>query len=206
MLLSLEPEDAYLSRGELPSVGRSGTGAGELRVAKMMNTAFEVRTERPDDQASIHALNRAAFSTPAEAALVDALRERASPFVSLVAERNGRVIGHICFTPVTIAAAPQCRLVGLAPMAVASAHRNQGVGAALVHAGLEACRALGVDAVVVLGHPTYYPRFGFQPAGRWGITSEYDAPPEAFMALELRAGALAGVSGTVRYHEAFGEL
>lgn len=177
-----------------------------LQASNTVNTAFEVRPERPDDRAAIHALNAAAFPTPAEAMLVDALRGRASPFVSLVAERDGGIIGHICFTTVTIAEAPQCRLMGLAPMAVASAHRNQGVGAALVRAGLDACCALGIDVVVVLGHPTYYPRFGFQPAGRWGITTEYDAPPEAFMALELHAGALAAVSGTARYHEAFGEL
>lgn len=179
---------------------------GSRPVRNMVNTTFQVRPERPDDRAAIHALNRGAFPSPAEAALVDALRERASPFVSLVAEGDGRIIGHICFSPVSIAEAPARRLMGLAPMAVESSRRNQGVGAALVRTGLDACRALGIDAVVVLGHPTYYPRFGFRPAAEWGIGCEYEAPPEAFMALELRAGALADVSGTARYHEAFGEL
>ena len=93
--------------------------------------------------------------------------------------------------------------MGLAPMAVRPPKQRQGVGAALVREGLVQCRALGCDAVVVLGHPRYYPRFGFLTASRWGLRCEYDVPDEVFMALELRARSLAGKAGVIRYHPAF---
>jgi putative acetyltransferase len=93
--------------------------------------------------------------------------------------------------------------MGLAPMAVLPAHQRRGVGSSLVRAGLDVCRHRGVDAVVVLGHAAFYPRFGFQPASRFGIRSEYDVPDDVFMAIELRPGALAGPAGLVRYHAAF---
>ena len=93
--------------------------------------------------------------------------------------------------------------MGLAPMAVAPSHQHQGIGSALVRAGLERCKALGAGAVIVLGHPEYYPRLGFSPAVRFGIGCEYDAPQEAFMVVELQPGYLRGVSGTIQYHDAF---
>ena len=165
-----------------------------------------IRNEIPGDRVAVHALNAAAFETAAEAGLVDALREQARPLVSLVADDGGAVIGHILFSPVALSGHPGLALMGLAPMAVAAAHRNRGVGSALVREGLERCREIGCDAVVVLGHPAYYPRFGFVPAAGFGIGCEYDAPAEAFMLLELRPGALAGAGGTVRYHAAFATL
>jgi putative acetyltransferase len=91
-------------------------------------------------------------------------------------------------------------------MAVLPAQQGRGIGSALVRTGLERCRALGFRIVVVLGHPRYYPRFGFQPADAFGLSCEYDSPPEAFMALEIEAGALTGLKGTVRYHPAFGQV
>jgi putative acetyltransferase len=96
--------------------------------------------------------------------------------------------------------------MGLAPMAVLPARQRQGIGSALVRDGLGRCRELGYEAVVVLGHPGYYPRFGFVPASRFGIGCEYDVPAEVFMALELVPGALRGKPGTIRYHPAFAEL
>ncbi|HWS11539.1 MAG TPA: N-acetyltransferase [Rhodocyclaceae bacterium] len=165
-----------------------------------------IRNEIPGDRVAVHALNAAAFETAAEAGLVDALREQARPLVSLVADDGGAVIGHILFSPVALPGHPGLAIMGLAPMAVAAAHRGRGVGSALVREGLERCREIGCDAVVVLGHPAYYPRFGFVPAARFGIGCEYDAPAEAFMILELRPGALAGAGGTVRYHAAFAAL
>jgi putative acetyltransferase len=122
----------------------------------------------------------------------------------LVAENVGQVIGHILFSPVTIATAPQCRLMGLGPMAVAAEHRNRGVGTALVEAGLKELRRLGAHGIVVVGHPTYYPRFGFSPGEKSNLACEYDVPTEVFMVMELHRGAMLGVSGTVKYHEAFG--
>jgi len=154
----------------------------------------------------VRAVNVAAFETPAEADLVDALRAQARPLVSLVAEERGAIVAHILFSPVTLPGHPALALMGLAPMAVTPARQRAGIGAALVRAGLEACRRLPADAVMVLGHPAYYPRFGFAPGVRSGLGCEYDVPAEAFMVLELRPGALRGATGTVRYHAEFASL
>jgi len=165
-----------------------------------------IREERPGDAAAIHSVNAAAFETAAEASLVRLLRERAAPIVSLVAEDGEVICGHILFSPVTIAGQGGLVLMGLAPMAVHPSRQRQGIGSALVRAGLDACATIGSDGVVVLGHADYYPRFGFRPASRFGLKSEYDVPDEVFMAMELKPGALAGKGGTVRYHPAFGDL
>jgi putative acetyltransferase len=161
-----------------------------------------VRPERPGDEAAIHEVNESAFGRPEEARLVDALRVQARPILSLVAEAHGDIAGNVVFTPVTLEGFPDL-LLGLAPMAVRPELQRRGVGSALARAGVAACRSLGAVALVVLGHPEYYPKLGFMPAHRFGLRCEYEAPPEAFMALELHPGALAGVSGTVRYHPAF---
>ncbi len=165
-----------------------------------------IRAEKESDRDSVHALNMAAFQSPSEANLVDALRQQVEPLVSLVAEEDGVIVGHIMFSPVSLSNNSDLKVMGLAPMAVAPAHQRKGIGSALVRAGLEQCRKLDFDAVVVLGHPEYYLRFGFSPSSRFGIDSEYDVPEEVFMALELRPNALSGRSAVVRYHPAFGDL
>lgn len=165
-----------------------------------------VRDERPQDRAAVRAVNASAFETSAEADLVDALRAQVQPIVSLVAEVDGEIVGHILFSPVTLDGHPELELMGLAPMAVAPAHHRQGIGSALVRAGLERCRQLGIGAVVVLGHPSYYPRFGFAPSARFGIRSEFEAPDEAFMLIEQQPGCLRDGRGIVRYHAAFKEV
>lgn len=162
-----------------------------------------VRPEQPADITATRQVNLAAFDTPAEADLVDALRAEARPLVSLVGEVDGEVVGHILFSPVSLGEHTGLHLMGLAPMAVLPSHQRRGIGSALVRAGLQHCRQLGIGAVAVLGHPDYYPRFGFRPSTRFGISSEYDAPAEAFMVLELQEGYLAGRSGVIRFHPAF---
>ena len=162
-----------------------------------------VRNEQEQDFTAVHSLNTEAFGSPAEADLVNALRKDARPVVSLVAEENGIVVGHIMFSPVNLSGHPDVQIMGLAPMAVSPAHQNRGIGSALVRAGLEECQRLGFGAVVVLGHPAYYPRFGFAPAKPSGIRCAYDAPDDAFMMLELRPGYLRGKSGTISYHAVF---
>jgi putative acetyltransferase len=169
--------------------------------------ALRIRVETAQDTAAVWAVERAAFDRPDEADLVGRLRASARPHVSLVAAMDQRIVGHIFFSPVTIAGAPPDLLsMGLAPLAVEPERQRTGIGSALVRAGLDACRALGARAVVVLGHAQYYPRFGFAPAVRFGLRSEYEVPDEAFMALELVPGALSGVRGLVRYAPAFAEL
>ncbi|MDX1516264.1 MAG: N-acetyltransferase [Woeseiaceae bacterium] len=164
---------------------------------------MSIRAEAARDRDSIRSVNTAAFGTPAEADLVDALRRHVQPIISLVAECDGQITGHILFSPVTLSGNPDLDIMGLGPMAVLPACQRQGIGSALVHAGLDECRQREKDAVVVLGHPDYYPRFGFSPASRFGISCEFDAPDEAFMLLELRRGVLHGKTGTARYHAAF---
>ncbi len=161
----------------------------------------EVREERPADAPAVYAVNAAAFETDAEARLVDALRANGGLVLSLVAEVDGRVQGHVAFSDVTVTAADGNvhRGVGLAPVAVAPQAQRQGVGGALIRAGLERLRGLGVPFCVLLGHPSYYPRFGFQPASRFGLRWTRPVRDEAFMALALRDAGLTGVEGTVRY-------
>lgn len=162
-----------------------------------------IRAEEETDHAGVHALNVVAFETPAEADLVDALRTQAKSIVSLVAEEGESVVGHILFSPVTLSGHAGLKIMGLAPMAVAPTHQRHGIGSDLVRAGLERCKALGFGAVVVLGHPKFYPRFGFLPSTHFGIGSDYDVPEDAFMVSELQPGYLHGVSGTIQYHAAF---
>jgi putative acetyltransferase len=157
------------------------------------------------DEAAIHAVNAQAFPTDAEARLVGALRTQAHEFLSLVAESGDEVVGHIAFSPVTLDGR-NVPVLGLAPMAVRPDLQRQGIGSALVRAGLAACREAGVDAVVVLGHPDFYPRFGFRPASTFGLRCEYEVPDEVYMALELAPGSLSSCAGVVRYHAAFSAL
>jgi putative acetyltransferase len=165
-----------------------------------------IRPEQPEDAPAIDAVNRAAFDQPAEATLVALLREQAAPLISLVADEDGVIVGHVLFSPVTLTGHGEASIMGLAPMAVMPAMQRRGIGSMLARAGLAACTRLGCDAVVVLGHAQYYPRFGFRPASAFGLRCEYDVPDEAFMALELAPGRLAGKSGTIRYHAAFNRV
>jgi putative acetyltransferase len=167
------------------------------------NSEIDIRREQPGDFPAIDGVTRAAFGSSAEAALVAALREQARPIVSMVADAGGEIVGHIMFSPVTLIGHPDLDISGLAPMAVRPGWQRRGIGSRLVRAGLERCRDLGFRAVVVLGHPEFYPRFGFAPASRFGIRSEYDVPDDVFMSMELVAGALRNRSGTIRYHPAF---
>ncbi len=165
-----------------------------------------IRAEEEKDWSAVHAVNVSAFETAAEADLVDVLRSEAKPNISLVAEDNDKVVGHIMFSPVSLSNHPNLRFMGLGPMAVTSDHQREGIGGELVRAGLEQCKQLGFGAVIVLGHPDYYPRFGFVPSVQFGIDSEYEVPEEVFMVLELQPGYLRGAGGTIKYHAAFSNV
>ena len=163
---------------------------------------ISIRLEEPHDVVAVGETNEQAFGTRLEAALVDTLRGTPDS-IALVATVDDRVIGHILFTPVTIEPATAVSVAGLAPMSVRPTYQREGVGGQLIRAGLEECRRRGYKAVVVVGHPEYYPRFGFVPAHTKGLACEFPVPPEAFMVLELYADALAGVCGVVRYRPEF---
>lgn len=162
-----------------------------------------IRPEQPADYPAVRQVNLLAFDGEPEANLVEALRRDADPVISLVAEDKGEVVGHIMFSPVSIDGAPPGSVMGLAPMAVAPERQRQGIGTALVRAGIEACRSAACRGIVVLGHPDFYPRFGFKPASVYGLKSEYVVPDEAFMALPLGADDFGEHSGIARYHTAF---
>jgi putative acetyltransferase len=164
---------------------------------------MQIRLERSADAPTIHALHRAAFDSTTEANIVDALRRAGVELISLVAEDDGDIVGHILFSPVTMIAERGLRALALAPMAVLPGRQRRGIGSALVRAGLDECRRSGTEAVFVVGHPEYYPRFGFVRAADYGIAAEFDVPAEAFMALELVDGVLREKTGVVYFHEAF---
>jgi putative acetyltransferase len=167
---------------------------------------IHVRPESPDDCDAIANVNRLAFGGEGEARLVEALRasDGFDPELSLVAVGEGTVVGHVLFSPIVIEAEDRrTPALALAPMAVLPQRQRQGIGSELVRRGLVACRVRGHRLVVVLGHPEYYPRFGFQAARPHGILCPYEAPDEAFMVFALVPGALDGVAGTVKYPPAF---
>src|SRR5687767_3247719 len=155
---------------------------------------IELRHEQAGDEAAIRALNDEAFGQSDESRIIDAARAARQCVISLVAVDAGRIVGHILFTPVSFDA-PECtvRALGLGPMAVSPGRQRQGIGSQLVAAGLQDCERLDYHAVVVVGHPEFYPRFGFRPGSTFGLRCEYDVPDDVFMVKELTSGALAGV-------------
>ncbi|MEE8170487.1 MAG: N-acetyltransferase [Phycisphaerae bacterium] len=173
------------------------------------DNSIEIRTETPDDHAAVFDINRSAFGQDNEARLVEALRRGDAfiPNLSLVAVLAERIVGHILFTHVTIEASGRSTpSLALAPMAVTPERQRRGIGSALVREGLATCRRLGHTSVIVLGHPAFYPRFGFVPAMPRGIRPPFDAPAEAFLAHELVPGSLDGVEGVVRYAAGFEDV
>ena len=165
-----------------------------------------IRAERPDDAAQVRRVNELGFGQPAEADLVERLRQACPDSLSLVAE-DEEVVGHIFFTPVVVEGAARPVLgMGLAPMAVLPDRQRQGIGSQLVTRGLDILRERSCPFVVVVGHPEYYPRFGFEPASTHGLSSQWKGMPDAaFMVLVLNAHAMARVSGVATYRDEFNE-
>lgn len=164
---------------------------------------LSIREETPQDYEAIREVNRLAFHQEEEGQIVDRLRADGLVIASLVAVEDGGVVGHILFSELPIETdRGVLRAASLAPMAVRPERQRRGIGSALVLRGLEVCRERGYSIVVVVGHPNYYPRFGFSAERARNLRSPFAG--EAFMALELTPGALEDVVGTVRYPEAFG--
>jgi putative acetyltransferase len=167
---------------------------------------ISIRPEHDSDIPAIRAVNVEAFGRPDEANLVDALRVKNVIILSLVATLDRHVVAHVIFTPITIEdpnSGSMTNGIGLGPVAVLPSYQNKGIGSHLIQEGLTQCRHLGHEICIVLGHPEYYPRFGFSPSEQFGITSSLEVPAEAFMVAELIPGALHGIRGIARYHSEF---
>jgi putative acetyltransferase len=168
-----------------------------------MSGRVVVRPETEADWPAIDAVNRQAFGGEAEAALVRRLRQDRLVAASLVAEENGTLAGHLMLSWLpTIVEGRPVRAVALAPMAVRPDWQRRMIGSRLVEAGIAVARQLGVEAMIVLGHPAYYPRFGFSAALASGLASPFAR--ESFMALELAPNSISGKTGSVHYPPAFG--
>ena len=179
----------------------NGVTAGTLGDSKMLS----IREENPGDYNAIRKVNQMAFQGNDEAQLIDDLRRDGAVVLSLVAVESDEIVGHILFSDLMIETeSGVLPAVALAPMAVLPRCQRQGVGTALVCRGLELCRERGNSIVVVVGHPDYYPRFGFSAELAKSLHSRCSG--EVWMALELIPGALYGVKGIVRYANAFGDL
>lgn len=168
-----------------------------------MSEPVSVEPVTPDRHAAIDALDRQAFGGPYEAELVAKLRRDGLVFAELAALDGDRLLGHILFSRLDVeVGGRRVEAAALAPMAVAADRRGQGIGGALIRGGIEACRRMGIAVVIVLGHPDYYPRFGFSAARARHLATPFPGP--AFMALELQPGCLDGGGGSVTYPHAFG--
>lgn len=165
------------------------------------------RRELPGDVAAILKVEAAAFGRANEADLVDALTSAGALSLSAVAEVHAEMVGHIAFSPVSIDGVTSiCSALALAPMAVHPDWQRNGVGSALLRWSLDECRRDGHQLVIVVGHPDYYPRFGFVPASPLGIRCPFEVPSEAFKLLELAPGVVRDCAGTVRYRPEFANV
>ena len=165
-----------------------------------------IREEQQQDIPGIRDVNKRAFGQSQEADVVDKLRRSCNDLLSMVAVVNNRVVGHVLFSPATVAS--EVRTVegmALAPMAVLPEYQRQGIGSELIRAGVARLASRGCPFVIVLGHAEYYPRFGFEPASRYGIRCEWEVPDDVFMILLLDNAAMRGVSGVARDRPEFAE-
>jgi putative acetyltransferase len=168
-----------------------------------MSDLLHVRDEQVGDEQAIHHVHACAFRRELEARLVDLIRTAGKAAIALVGCENERVIGHILFSPITIANAPTgFRGLALGPIGVLPEHQRKGIGSTLIRDGLTRCEGEGYDLVVLLGHVTYYPRFGYKRAKVFGLDNEYGAE-DAFMVRELKSGILMQVSGLVKFASEF---
>ncbi len=168
-----------------------------------------IKRQKEEDTEQVMSVNKLAFETTYEANLVNALIESDVNTFSLVARKDNKIVGHLLLSEMTVLNKNNSRnlkLYGLAPMSVIPNEQKQGIGKLLIKNAIEIAKDNSVDIIFVLGHPDYYPKFNFIPTNRFGVTCQYDAPPEAFMALDL-TGKLPSLTGnTVLYSKIFQTL
>lgn len=168
---------------------------------------LSIQEETPKDINKIYEINKRAFGEEIEAKIVDALRENDELILSLVAKVDNLAIGHIAFSEVKINSGETThKAIGLGPMAILPEYQRKGYGTKLVEQGLKIISKRDYEIVVVLGHPDFYPKFGFVPSKTYGIQCEFECPPEAFMVKELKPDALKGITGKVYYSSKFSEV
>jgi putative acetyltransferase len=167
-----------------------------------------IRKETPADFESIKEVNNLAFHQIQEGELIENLRKKAEfvPELSLVAIHKNKIVGHILYFPIIIITEKNVvRTLSLAPMAVLPDYQKKGIGGTLIKAGLEKAKELGFISVVVLGHPEYYPRFGFRKASDWKIKEPFGVPDEVMMVIELKEGALGFGGGLIDFPKEYYE-
>lgn len=169
-----------------------------------MHHPFQIRTEEFSDHEAITTLNDRAFGQTGEGKVVELLRKGGALRISLVAIADAEVIGHLALSEMHHSQSPEL-ILGLGPMSVVPGWQNRGVGSALVRKSLEMAKSEGAVAIICLGHPNFYPRFGFEPASKHSITGDYKVPDAVFMAHVLGAESPTNLAGHVQYHEAFKE-
>ena len=175
-----------------------------MQTSNLSQNAVSVRLETPADFPAIRRVNTDAFGRSAEANLVDVLRRHGQVLMSLVAEAEKEVVGHLLLTQVMLMpTVPGLKMLGLGPLAVLPQFQRQGIGSVLIRKAIDQAGADGWQAMVVLGDPEYFARFSFAPCSRYGLSSEFRVPAESFLVLELQPGALEGLQGVVRYHPEF---
>ena len=179
---------------------------GPLSSAVRRRDMITIREEQPRDIKTIRNLNKRAFGQTHEADLVDKLRQTCDDLLSLVALMQNEVVGHILFTPVIVEGEDSMvQGMALAPMAVLPEYQRQGIGSALVSTGIEKLKKRQCPFIIVLGHAEYYPRFGFEPASRYGIRSEWEVPDDAFMILVIGEYEMRGGVALAKYRPEFSE-
>jgi len=180
--------------------------ARDDKLASSGASMASVREELPEDVNAIRLVNTQAFGRTEETDVIDKLRQDCSDLLSLVAVRQNEVVGRILFSPAVVESEDgTTRGMGLAPMAVRPDSQRQGIGSELIRAGVAALKQRRCPFIIVLGHPEYYPRFGFEPASRYGIRSEWQVRDEAFMILILDESLAHKISGVAKYRPEFAE-
>lgn len=190
------------------SAGPEGGAAGDVSAAVKTQDII-VRPETGGDVKAIDVVNLSAFEGEKEAQLVTLMRQLPGfvPALSLVAELHGRIVGHVLLTKVPLQkdGGRASKALALGPMSVVPSQSHRGIGSVLIKAAVEQARGLGFDAIVVVGHPEYYRRLGFEPAQKWGLSCNLRVPEDAVMALELQAGTLQD-GGRAVYPDPFSKI